>query len=312
MVRHLTAPELVRLADPARADDPGGAEARAHLAGCAVCGARVDALREQEAALAAALVDLDETPEAPAESARLDALADRMMDRLRLDVGGASASPAPVSPTLAVVAGDAPRAARGRPRAAALFWGGAGLAAVAAGLAFLLLRAPSPREGRPTPPIATATPDTSRAPVVAVAPTPIAPRPSPDSARARPAPAIAQATPPAADTVGEEEVTRGGELLRPLQDRLARLLARYSAALDARDTAAVRALFPTAPDDALRAPAGARRLALQPRTLRRIGADSAEATVRVTDEGTLAPARDVVFVFRRGPEGWIIARAGPP
>src|SRR5687768_5394138 len=98
LVRHLTGPELSWLAedDPPRAghDDAGGTDggARAHLAGCAVCGARLDALRQQEAALAAALVE--DAPESPAEAARVDALADRMMARLRTEVNAGAAAPA--------------------------------------------------------------------------------------------------------------------------------------------------------------------------------------------------------------------------
>jgi hypothetical protein len=93
------------------------------------------------------------------------------------------------------------------------------------------------------------------------------------------------------------------------------VLARYAAALEARDTAAVRAVYPDVPDDTLRALAGARprgaTLALQPRTVRRVSADSAEATVRVSG-GVSGPPRALVYAFRRGPDGWLIARAGVP
>jgi hypothetical protein len=332
-VRHLTAPELVRLTEPAPApagDAPADAapgagheDARAHLDGCAVCQARAEALRAQEGALADALADLEAMPETPADAARLDALADRMMERLRHEVNvGAAAPEAPARPPLAVVDGGAPRE-RARPRTA-LWWAGAGLVALAASLALLLARRPAgePRRevaaGRDSVP-ATATPPAPSPGQVAARPetaaTP-APRPTPPAPRR--APVVAQGTPVAPDTlagVGEEELTREGSFLRSLPGQLARVLARYAAALEARDTAAVRAVYPDVPDDTLRALAGARprgaTLALQPRTVRRVSADSAEATVRVSG-GVSGPPRALVYAFRRGPDGWLIARAGVP
>src|SRR5205823_2537127 len=89
--RHLTGPELVRLSEPGLLDTTKArlapdAATRAHLRNCAECRDRLDALRGEEDALAAALADFDAESTAPEERVRLDALADRMMTRLRDDV----------------------------------------------------------------------------------------------------------------------------------------------------------------------------------------------------------------------------------
>jgi hypothetical protein len=317
--RHLTGPELVRLAEP-DALDVRDAAGRAHVGTCAVCRDRLDALRREEDALAAALADFDAEAASHASSdeehARLDALTDRMMARLRDDV---AAGVVPMSSAGTVVA---PRRTR---------WGGrrpwawtAALGAAAAGLVLLLgRRAPvdvAPHVAQRAH--ETAPPDAPSQ--VGSSPTVVRPSPADTTRLAVTAPrpphaghAVSRPKPVEPDTtLGEEDVTRGVTLVPSIEVQIERVVARYADALAAGDTAHVRALFPALGDDSLRALAAAPArpsLALRPHSVRQLSADQAEAVVRDSVATTVGaqPARDLVYSFRRDPSGWVIVGTRP-
>lgn len=407
---HLTGPELVRVAEylPAEMDATPSVEitfpdrsvwendraARAHLAGCAICRARLATLRQQEMALAEVIAELregpeatnevtvavasaklDDRPESPEETARIDALTARMMARLRAEVNAGEGLPdmpmdeptehvhTPVSqrhepqksaslldagktasgepaPPVAGVANRAVSASRSTRRR---LWIPAA-ALLAACLAFLLIRALGRPEPQPVPgtrpdgalglPVTAQSPRESTIVAPPIARRDDSPPASRGSTQERPsAPSEGQLREPGAtlappdsnssllhEDQEQPEVTRGGTWTRPRSaeddPQVEQLLANFAQAVNARDSARVRTLFPRIATDTLSRRLGGGRdgmlVSLQAESIERLSPDSVEARVRSTihtRNGTVITERveSLIYSIRRGPGGWVIA-----
>jgi hypothetical protein len=325
---HLSAPELLRLADwlahpVSTADDAHavGASDRTpavllqHVDKCNTCQTRLASLREQDAVVAATVRELDATAEPIGGAVSLDALTTRMMGRLRSDVAAETESARASSRAHATVSSLDVR--RQRARSPVMRWAPS-LGLLAASIATVVfLRAP---DEPPAPSIGTGVTARDTSAVQSGSGADVTPTPAlstPPRAQAQTSGLAATGTAADSMVVADEELlTRGAEdpAAARLQRQMDALLATYFAALNTADTATVRQLHPTLSPDSLRSMVAQRtvfshRLA----SVARVGDFDVSATVEVTSRSAALPAPQTtthVYTIRRNPEspaGWLIS-----